>query len=76
MACVNVYFKIALVMLRLCKDEDKIRQYKNKKKPNPVNIKGKCIYAFNLSTGIIVTGKQFRLWNSLACSSQMNDNIF
>lgn len=54
MACVNVHFKIALVMLRLCKDEDKIRQ-KNKKKNNSVNIKGKSIYAFNLSTGIIVT---------------------
>lgn len=75
MACVNVYFKIALVMLRLCKDEDKLRQY-NQKNPNPVNIKGKCIYAFNLSTGIIVTSKQFRLWNSLVCSSQMNDNSF
>lgn len=34
MACVNVYFKIALVMLRLCKDEDKLRQY-NQKKPQP-----------------------------------------
>lgn len=45
---------------KTCKDEDKIRQYK-KKKPNPVNIKGKCIYAFILSTGIIVTSKQFRL---------------
>lgn len=75
MACVNVHFKFALVMLRLCKDEDKIRQYNNKK-TNPVNIKRKCIYAFNLSTGIIVTSKQFRLWNGLACSSQMNDNSF